>query len=353
MTTTLTDLGYTATIERQRQVQGFAEYDIGRVSSEHRDRYTVKTENGDYTGELSGKLRFSASTRAELPAVGDWVAISQEADKVTIHGVLPRSTIIEREAVGKHGDKQIIATNIDFALIVQAVDRDFNINRIERYLTISYDSGIEPIIILTKSDLINDAELQTIQSAVRERVATVPIITVSNKKKGEYSAVQEVLQYGKTYCLLGSSGVGKSTLLNSLAGKMLMNTGSISTQSNRGKHVTSHRELVVLEAGGVLIDNPGMREVGIADTATGLATTFADIITLTELCTFRDCTHIQEQGCALRDGVEQGSIDRDSYDNYLRMSREKSHFESTVAEKRQKDKSFGKMVRQAKRLKGL
>ena len=270
-------------------------------------------------------------------------------NKVLIHSVFPRKTIIERQAVGKQGEKQIIAANIDYAFIIQAVDRDFNINRIERYLTICNTSNVKPIIILNKIDLISDSELSELISKVQERIKQVPIIHISNESQKGFEKLKESIEKGKTYCLLGSSGVGKSTLLNNLSGNRLMKTNTISTSTNKGRHVTSHRELLVLENGAILIDNPGMREVGIADSKDGLEITFRAIIELSQVCKYNDCTHTTEIGCAVIKAIESGELDNSSYENYLKMEREKEHFESTIAEKRKKDKDFGKMIKNYKK----
>ena len=346
----LEDLGYNIDLENYRMNQGFDSFEVGRVISEHKERYVVKTAENEYDAEIIGNLRFSAYKRSDFPAVGDWVAISEyDEDKVVIHSVFPRKTVIERQAVGKQGEKQIIATNIDFAFIVQAVDRDFNINRIERYLTICNSSNVRSIIILNKIDLINDIELKKLIAEVQARVKQVQIIAISNETKKGIERLKEGIQKGKTYCLLGSSGVGKSTLLNHLSGRQLMKTKTISSSTNKGRHVTSHRELLVLENGGILIDNPGMREVGIADSAIGLEKTFETIVELSENCKFKDCTHTTEIDCAVIEAISRGEIDEDTYENYLKLEKEKEHFESTVAEKRKKDKDFGKMIKHFKK----
>jgi ribosome biogenesis GTPase len=347
---TLEDLGYNLELEKYRKNQNLDSFGVGRVISEHKERYVVKTPEQEYDGEIIGNLRFTAHNRSDFPAVGDWVAISEYDDnKVLIHSVFPRKTIIERQAVGKQGEKQIIATNINYAFIVQAVDRDFNINRIERYLTICNTSKVNPIIVLNKIDLINDNELSEVVSKVQERVKQVPIIPISNKSQKGFEKLEENIEKSKTYCLLGSSGVGKSTLLNNLLGKQLMKTNTISSSTNKGRHVTSHRELLVLENGGILIDNPGMREVGIADSKDGLKITFSKIIELSKDCKFKDCTHTTEIDCAVIEAVERGEIDKSSFENFMKMEREKEHFESTVAEKRKKDKDFGKMIKNYKK----
>jgi ribosome biogenesis GTPase len=347
---TLEDLGYNPDFENYRKGQGLDSFEVGRVISEHKERYLVKTGENEYDAEIIGNLRFSAHNRSDFPAVGDWVAISEyDENKALIHSVFPRKTIIERQAVGKQGEKQIIATNIDYAFIVQAVDRDFNINRMERFLTICNTSDVKPIIILNKIDLINDDELEGLIFEVQQRVKQVPVIALSNETKQGIDRINELIVKGLTYCLLGSSGVGKSSLLNNLSGKQLMKTNAISTSSNKGRHVTSHRELIVLENGGILIDNPGMREVGITDSSDGLEITFGTIAEVSQNCKFKDCTHTTESDCAVLSAVETGEIDGDSYENYLKMEREKDHFESTVAEKRKKDKDFGKMIKSFKK----
>ncbi len=346
----LEDLGYNLELQSYRKDQNLDAFGVGRVISEHKERYVVKTTENEYEGEIIGNLRFSAVKRSDFPAVGDWVAISEYDDaKVLIHHVFPRKTIIERQAVGKQSEKQIIATNIDYAFIVQAVDRDFNINRIERYLTICNTSKVKSIIILNKIDLINETELTKLISTVHERIKQIPVIAISNQSQKGIEKVKECIVKGKTYCLLGSSGVGKSTLLNNISGGEVMKTNTISTSTNRGRHITTHRELLVLENGGILIDNPGMREIGIVDSSDGLEITFDTIMQLSKNCKFKDCTHTTEIDCAIITAVESGEVDKSSYENYLKMEREKEFFELTVAEKRKKDKDFGKMIKHFKK----
>lgn len=347
---TLEALGYNADIENDRKDLKLDSFEIGRVISEHKERYVVKTAENEFDAEIIGNLRFSAQKRSDFPAVGDWVAISEYGDdKVLIYAVLPRKTILERQAVGKHGEKQIIATNIDYAFIVQSVDRDFNINRIERYLTICNSSNVSPIVILNKIDLIGEDELEKMISEVKERVKQIPVIAISNETRKGIEELEKTILKGKTYCLLGSSGVGKSTLSNNLIGKQLMETNTISEFSNRGRHVTSHRELLVLDNGGILIDNPGMREVGIVDSGSGLEKTFDEIFELSKSCKFKDCTHTTEIGCSVLEAIEDDELDKQSYENYLKMEKEKDHFESTVAEKRKKDKELGKTIKRFKK----
>lgn len=340
------DLGYNDRLESYRNEQALDSFDLGRVISEHKDRYVVKSTKAEFDSELIGNLRFTAESKSDLPAVGDWVAFSEyDIGKALIHAVYPRHSIIERQAVGKHGEKQIIATNIDFGLIVQSVNRDFNINRLERYLSICHASNVESIIILSKIDLIDDSELKNMLNQINLRIKDVPVLAISNQSRIGLDKLASLIKKGKTYCLLGSSGVGKSSILNNLTGKELMTTGEISQSIDRGKHITSHRELIVLDNGGILIDNPGMREVGITDTSTGLEITFDDIVKLSKECRFKDCSHINEKGCAIIEAVDNGEIDADSYDNFQKLERERAHFESSIADKRKKDKEFGKMIK--------
>lgn len=346
----LEELGYNSFFEKIRienQLEGF---ETGRVIQEHKERYIVKTVKGETDAEITGNLRFSATSREDFPAVGDWVALTvYDAEFAVIHKIFPRKSVLKRQAAGQKGDVQIIAANVDSAFLVQAADRDFNINRLERYLTICYSAGIQPLIILTKTDLAEKSLVSEILQNIAKRIKDVPVLAISNETQDGYESLKNLIEKGKTYCMLGSSGVGKSTLLNNLSGKQMMKTDAISQSNNKGRHVTTHRELIVLENGGILIDNPGMREVGIADTASGLETTFDNIIALGEKCRFQDCTHTGEAGCAVAEAVEKGEIDSSSYENYLKMEREKARFETTVAEKRRHEKIFGKILKDFKK----
>ena len=346
----LEDLGYSNKLEKFRIDNHLENFEIGRVIAEHKERYIVRTTKGEFEAEITGNMRFSAISHEDFPAVGDWVALTTyDSDFALIHKTLPRSSIIKRQAVGQFGEIQIIAANIDYAFIVQAVDRDFKINRIERYLTLCNSSKVNPIILLSKVDLINELQISEILERIRLRIKNVPVIAISNETQNGYDAIKTIIEKGKTYCMLGSSGVGKSTLLNNLSGKTIMRTEPISLSTNKGRHVTSHRELFILENGGIIVDNPGMREVGIADSTGGLEITFDLIICLSKKCKFKDCTHTTEIGCSVLEAVEKGEVDKASFENYLKMEREKAYFESTVAERRKKDKEFGKIIKNYKK----
>ena len=352
---TLEDFGYNNRIESLKAESGITGFEIGRVIAEHKERYTVIAESGESEAEITGNLRYSASGREDFPAVGDWVALTTfDSDFSIIHKILPRSSVISRQAVGRPGEIQVIAANIDYALLVQAVDRDFNINRLERYLTICHSSRVNPVIVLTKTDLITPQLKAEITAQILQRIKNIPVLAISNETQDGYDALRLIIEKGKTYCMLGSSGVGKSTLLNNLSGKHLMRTASLSHSTNKGRHVTSHRELIVMDNGGILIDNPGMREVGITDTSDGLETTFDIIFTLAQRCKFKDCTHTTETGCAVLEAIEKEEFDLGLLENFRKMQREKSFFETSVSERKKKEKILGKILKdyQKKNVKG-
>jgi ribosome biogenesis GTPase len=342
---TYEELGYLDLFEVYRKEHHLVTFDVGRVISEHKERYVVQTPQGEMHAELLGNLRFTATKREDLPLVGDWVAFSPfDEGKALIHAIYPRFSILSRQSIAQSGSTQPIATNVDVALIVQAVDRDFNLNRLERYLTLCHSAKIKALIVLSKIDLIDEVTLNALVDEIRQRIPSVSLFTVSNQTKG-YDQLKKQLKKGKTYCLLGSSGVGKSTLLNNLLEKPQMKTGAISSSVNKGKHTTSHRALTIIAGGGILIDNPGMREVGIADTTSGLETTFEVITELARHCRFSNCTHQQEKGCAVLQGIEKGTIDNASYFNFKKIEKEKAHFASNSKERKKKEKQLGKMIK--------
>lgn len=348
---TLSIIGFHEALTTYVQDHQLAGYNFCRVSSEHRDRYTLFDGLKEYDGEVIGNLRFSADDRRDLPAVGDWVAFMEHDEgKALIHAVLPRTSILERALVGKTGQSQIIATNIDYALIVQAADRDFNINRLERYLTICHTSKVTPIILLNKVDLIESMEKEELLDQLKGRISDVQIIPMSNETEEGLKDIQEILKKGKTYCLLGSSGVGKSTLVNHLIGQEKMKTSHISDSVHKGRHTTTHREMIILPEGAILIDNPGMREIGIANADQGLDLTFDQITELSDKCRFKNCHHINEPGCAVLDAISEGALSEAAYQNYQKMERERSHFEASVMEKRRKDKEMGKLIKSVKKI---
>lgn len=342
--------GYRPELEKFSIENKLTGFQPGRVIAEHKERYVVVTGEGETRAEITGNIRFTAKSREDFPAVGDWVLLMQfEPGNAIIHRIFPRKSLITRKSAGQEGEIQVIAANVDVALILQAADRDFSINRLERYLAVCYASKVEPAILLTKTDLVDDIQKEALTEKIKSRIREIPVIAVSNETREGYKELEKFFQKGKTYCLLGSSGVGKSTLINHLAGKEVMQTAEISMSSQRGKHVTTHRELLVSKNGIILIDNPGMREIGLAGGSGGIETTFSEIMQLAEKCRYPDCTHIHEAGCAVIEAVENGEIDKAAYENYLKLAKEKKHFEATAAEKRRRDRQFGKMMKDYKK----
>jgi ribosome biogenesis GTPase len=346
----LFDLGFTNGLDAYLKVNNLSDFYIGRVTQEHRERYIVSTGENEYNAEITGNLRFSASSRDGFPAVGDWVAMTIFDHGVAIiHNILPRSSILERQTVGKFGEKQIISTNIDIAFIIQSIDNNFNINRLERYLTISYASNIEPVLVISKIDLSTEHDIQKTIRDLANRDRKVKYILLSNITLNGLDEISDFIQKGKTYCVVGSSGVGKSTLINNLLKKNILKTGQISQSTNKGRHITDHRELFVLENGGIIIDTPGMRELGMIDNTEGIRTTFQNIHDISFNCKFPDCKHNNETGCAVIEAINNRTINIDSLDNYRKIQKEQERFQTSVADKRKKEKEFGKMIKNYKK----
>ncbi len=339
-------LGYTEEMETYRAENGYEEFDVGRVILEHKERYIVLNERGEYDAEILGQMRFKAEKRSDFPAVGDWVVFQEfNEDQAIIHTILPRINSLERKSVGSESDRQLIATNIDTAFIVVAADRDFSVNRIQRYLAIILESKIEAIIVLNKIDLIEPDECKELLQEIRGRIPDVPVVLASCEDESGIEELKNCLESNRTYCLLGSSGVGKSSLLNKLSGEDFMPTASISEASVRGKHTTTHRELILLSSGAMIIDNPGMREVGMASTSSGIHEVFDVISDLVLNCKYSDCQHINEDGCKVLEAVESGEITKADYDNYMQLKKEQDHFQSSELERKQKGKALSKHIK--------
>ena len=318
----------------------------GRVTQEHRERYVVSDGDQEYDAEITGNLRYSAASREDFPAVGDWVAMTvYEGGQAFINSIFPRKSLLARRAVGRPGEKQVIAANIDVALILQAINNNFSINRLERYLTICYSAGIEPVLVLSKIDLVTEDKISAALNELEARGRQVNCILLSNTTRDGIDHFLSFIKKGRTYCVIGSSGVGKSTLINNLMQKEVLRTGEISHSTNKGRHVTEHRELFVLGNGAIIIDTPGMKELGVTDDGDGIAATFDDIHELAQGCRFPDCRHMGEAGCAVVEAVNSGNVSRESYENYLKIQKEQERFQTTVAEKRRQEKQFGKLVK--------
>ena len=342
----LEDLGLHTTARTILENESLTGFELGRVIVEHKERYVVQTTDGIYNAEITGNLRFSAETRTDFPTVGDWVKLSVYDDETAIIvQVLPRYSSLERQAVGKFGEKQLIAANVDVAFIMQSVGHDFNLNRLERYLTICNSSSITPIVLLSKIDLISDLELNQLIEKIDQRLSSTSIVAISNETLSGYDTLRSFIKPKKTYCILGSSGVGKSSLTNNLLFTDKMDINEVSESNNKGKHTTSHRELIALPEGGVIIDTPGMRELGIANEYSAVEETFEQIYSLSYNCRFSDCTHTEEVGCAVLEALDTNELDRESFNNYHKLKREQEHFSSSIREKRAKEKKLGKLYK--------
>lgn len=352
---TLEDLGYDDFFETGREERWSADVRVARVVAQSRGGYRVKDADGEYVAKVTGKRMYSASSMEDYPAVGDWVELSDvTGGQAVIQDILPRRTVVRRKSIGKgkgyegKSGVQIIATNVDTAFIVEAVDRDFNLNRIERYAAIARDGGVRPVIILNKIDLVSAEERGAKIAQIRERFGNIGVMTTSTVSGEGVETLFESFEAGKTFCFLGSSGVGKSSIINGLLESDGLRTGEIGSRSGRGKHVTTAREMFFLPNGGIVIDNPGVREVGMTDTDAGIAESFDEIATLAGRCRFADCTHEHEPGCAVLAALGSGGIDRERYENYLRLRKEADFFGSTAAERRDRDRTFGKFMKTAK-----
>ncbi len=343
----LLTLGFDRWFQDKRSEAQRPDCNVARVTAVHRDSYLVRNENNEVFAELTGNFVHSAESSIDLPAVGDWALVQyHNADTFAIiHGILPRKSFLRRKTSGKKIDYQMIAVNIDSALIVQACDFDFNLRRLERYLVMVNEGHIEPILLLTKSDLVSPEKLEQRISEVRQANIKCKILPLSNVTGFGVDQVRQLLEPGKTYCLVGSSGVGKTTLLNHIIGKDLFETNTVRASDGKGRHTTAQRQLIVLEQGAMLIDTPGMRELGNIGVSSGLEESFADIWSLSKNCRFANCTHTQEVGCALLAAIEDGTLQADRYQSYLKLMKESEYNELSYLEKRRKDRKFGQFVK--------
>jgi ribosome biogenesis GTPase len=290
-----------------------------RVIAEHRDRYVVRTAQGERAAVLAGRLRHQARSREDLPATGDWVAVDEGDGTAAIHAVLPRRGLFRRKAAGDATEAQVLAANVDVALIAAALPDDVNARRIERYLALAWESGAVPVVVLTKADLVDDAD--SALRGVRAIAPGVDVAAVSAFTGAGVDALARWLQPGRTAVLLGSSGAGKSTLTNLLLGEDALRTGAV-REDGKGRHTTTHRQLVRLRNGALLIDTPGMRELQLWSADAGLESAFADVEALAARCRFGDCAHESEPGCAVRAAAESGRLDPARLESWRRLRRE-------------------------------
>lgn len=298
----------------------------GRISTQSKGMYHVVTTTGTYIAELPGKFKYELTDMADIPAVGDFVFIKPFPNELKgmIEEVLPRRQAFIRQAAGSETKPQVISANVDYAFLAMSCNDNFNINRMERFLIAAYDSGAEPVILLTKADLASDLEKEIMLAEISGIAFDVPIYFLSMHTDNHIDELKSLLQDNKTATILGSSGIGKSTLINKLMGKEIMLTQEIRKSDSKGKHTTTHRELLLLPTGGIIIDTPGMREFQLWATKdqAGLSAEFEDVEMLISQCRFNDCTHTNEPGCQINEALTNGSLDQERYDRYLKYQRE-------------------------------
>lgn len=330
------------------------EFIPARITACHKNKFEFACNYGKGLAHLKTSKYFSGEE--SYPVTGDFVLIDYRTDgESVIHKTLPRKTCFKRADPSTNGkDVQILAANFDYVFIMQSLNQNFNISRLERYLTMAWESGATPVVILTKADIADD--FQSKISKAKQVCLGVDVLAVSSKTSYGMNGLNKYLQAGKTIVFLGSSGVGKSSLVNALAGKDVMNISEIRTADGRGRHTTTHRQLIMLDSGVMIIDTPGMRELGIWDAADGLEHSFADVEQYFSKCKFRDCRHQSEPGCAIKQAIENGELSQVRWNSYLQLKKESSYSEDKddyLMQKWQRNKQIAKDVRNLKKMGGI
>ena len=328
----------------------YPELTVGRITLQEKGMYRIRTSIGEENALVSGKFQFDAQSPSDYPAVGDYVMVNcADPDTAIIHQVLPRKSLFVRKAAGTSKTEQVVAANIDTVFLCMSLNNDFNLRRLERYLAVAWESGADPVVVLTKADLC--ADLPQKQREVGAIAMGVEILTTSAMESDGYRQIMPYITEGRTVAFVGSSGVGKSTLINRLLGEERLATDGL-RNDDKGHHTTTHRELLVLPNGAMVIDTPGMRELGMWDAASGVEQTFGDIEELAARCRFRNCSHTSEPGCAVRAAIRSGELDSGRWQSYQKLKNENSYAadsESYLAAKGNKFKEIAKINRKNKK----
>lgn len=337
----LKKLGFNAFFEKHLENCQLENLSIGRICAEYKENYKLFCESGELKAVISGKFRNNCKSREDFPAVGDWVLLDyiENENKAIIQEILNRKSKFSRKVAGKETQEQIIASNVDFAFIVCALNYDFNLRRIERYLSLIWQSGATPVVVLTKTDLCNNTEEKIAQ--VENIAFGVDIHSISNVSAEGIEVLQKYFKENKTVVLLGSSGVGKSSLINNLAKSNIMKVNELRNNIEKGRHTTTHKQMIILPEGGLIIDTPGIRELQLWDAEDGISQTFNDIEEIATFCKFCDCTHTNEPECAVRKAINDGLLDRNRLENYLKVQKEQEYLtnrQTQSAAKVEKDK---------------
>jgi ribosome biogenesis GTPase len=327
----------------------------GRIAEEEKELYTVITSKGTMLASVTGKMMQSASSREDYPAVGDYVALDRDDDSQgfgRIIGVLERSSCIRRKAAGDTTGIQVIAANVDMLFLTMALNQDFNIRRLERYIAVAKESGIKSIILLTKLDLAEDLDEKL--EEVRKAASGGKVILLSNLTGEGVDEVRDLISEGITAAFIGSSGIGKSSVINSLLGEESLATGGLRKGDGKGRHTTTHRELILLPSGGMVIDTPGMRELHLLDDISGVDEAFSDILSLSSSCRFKDCSHRAEPGCRVQEALADGTLDRKRLESYEKLQKEARHMAAAMddrvrREKKAENKKLGKLIKEIKK----
>lgn len=337
--------------QQEEAAAGFEGLAVARVIAQEKGLYRIVGEKGEKLGEITGRLRYQAETVSALPAVGDFVMAdwNDGGGNAVIHQVLPRRSCFLRKAAGEARSEQLVAANIDTVFLCMALNRDFNLRRLERYLSTAWDSGATPVIVLTKADLCDDLEGKLL--AVSAVAMGVEVLSTTMREAGGYDQIRPYIRKGETVAFIGSSGAGKSTMINHLLGEERLETKGL-RNDGKGRHTTTRRELILLPGGGMVIDTPGMRELGMWDSEEGIDRTFADIEELTKQCRFQDCSHSGEPGCAVRQALEQGLLAPERWQSYQKLKTENAYMEDSRSYLLAKEQKFKEIAKYNKGSKG-